>query len=167
MTKIIASPNESDRAPKRLFTRKQEAFIEWFCSSEVNCNATEAARQAGYKGNDNTLRSVGTENLSKPAIREEIDRRMEFLMSNAKITVEKILRDLEITRVSALLDRNYSAAVKCSELQGKYLKMFSDRIEHVQTLEDLSTEKLIELIREIIDAGNIDLLGLLANKGPH
>ena len=148
------------------FTAKQAAFVEWYCSAAVNMNGTVAARRAGYKGNDNTLASVAAENLRKPAIRQEIDRRMALLTSNAQITVEKVLRDLEVTRVKALLDRNYSAAVKCLELQGKYLKMFSDRIEHVQTIEDVSTEKLIELIREVIKAGDIDLFDLLGQEEP-
>ncbi len=144
------------------FTPKQAAFVEWYCSAAVNMNGTEAARRAGYKGNDNTLASVAVENLRKPAIRQEIDRRMALLMSNAKITVEKVLRDLEVTRVKALLDCNYSAAVRCLELQGKYLKMFSDRIEHVQAIEDISTEELVQLIRELIKEGDINLFGLMA-----
>ncbi len=127
-------------------------------------NGTEAARRAGYKGNDNTLATVAAENLRKPAIRQEIDRRMALLMSNAKITVEKVLRDLEVTRVKALLDCNYSAAVRCLELQGKYLKMFSDRIEHVQAIEDISTEELVNLIKELVKAGDIDLLDLMAQE---
>ena len=39
---------------------------------------------------------------------------------------------------------HYSAAVRCLELQGKYLKMFSDKIEHVQTIEEFSTDELVE-----------------------
>jgi phage terminase small subunit len=40
-----------------------------FCEHYVKCsNATEAARLAGYSGADLTLKSIGSENLSKPAI---------------------------------------------------------------------------------------------------
>lgn len=38
-------------------------------------NATEAAKQAGYS--DKTARSIGSENLTKPDIRAEIDRHFE------------------------------------------------------------------------------------------
>ena len=49
-----------------------------FCEKYIQCwNATEAARQAGYSGNDSTLSSVGHENLTKPDIQEYINDRMD------------------------------------------------------------------------------------------
>ena len=42
------------------------------------------------------------------------------------------------------------------------MKMFSDQIEHVQSIEDYSTERLVELLREIIANGGIDLDALLS-----
>jgi len=60
-------------------TDKQKIFIEAY----LECwNATEAARRAGYEGNDNTLGSVGWENLQKPYIRQEVDRRLAELRVN-------------------------------------------------------------------------------------
>lgn len=53
-------------APEKL-TEKQRRFVEAFMGKAAG-NATEAARLAGYRGTDNTLRVVGAENLSKPAI---------------------------------------------------------------------------------------------------
>jgi phage terminase small subunit len=61
-------------------TTKQRAFIEQFFA--CGFNGTEAARLAGYKGNDVTLASVAYENLRKPHIAEVIDARLsEFVMS--------------------------------------------------------------------------------------
>ena len=51
-------------------TTKQQKFVDCF-----EGNATEAARKAGYKGNNNTLASIGDENLRKPAILEAIEKR--------------------------------------------------------------------------------------------
>ena len=46
-------------------TPKQRAFADYY----IECgNATEAARRAGYKGNNITLGAVGAENLKKPQI---------------------------------------------------------------------------------------------------
>ena len=46
-------------------TPKQRAFADYY----IECgNATEAARKAGYKGNNITLGAVGAENLKKPQI---------------------------------------------------------------------------------------------------
>ncbi len=40
--------------------------------------------------------------------------------------------------------------------------MFSDKIEHVQTIEELSTDELVEMLREVNQSGNLDLGRLLA-----
>ncbi len=54
-------------------TDKQKLFVEAY----LKCwNATEAARCAGYQGNDNTLGSVGWENMQKPAIAAAISKRL-------------------------------------------------------------------------------------------
>lgn len=61
-------------------TTKQQLFIDAY----LECwNATEAARQAGYKGNDITLASVGWENLRKPAIAAAIDHRISELSKDS------------------------------------------------------------------------------------
>lgn len=53
------------------FTDKQIAFINEY----VKCwNATEAARRAGYS--ERSANNIGPENLLKPSIRAEIDRRI-------------------------------------------------------------------------------------------
>lgn len=52
---------------------KQKKFIEAYL---VTFNATEAARQAKYKGDDATLASVGWENLRKPEISKVIEERL-------------------------------------------------------------------------------------------
>lgn len=46
---------------------KQERFIAAYLGP-ARGNATEAARQAGYKGNAETLAEVGRQNLGKPGI---------------------------------------------------------------------------------------------------
>ena len=55
-----------------------------------------------------------------------------------------------------------AVAVRCVELQGKYLNMWTERIEHVEEIEDISTEELVRLIQEIAESGDVDLQQLLA-----
>ena len=55
-------------------SKKQRLFVEEYLQT---WNATEAARRAGYKGNDVTLASVGYENLRKPQIEEAIRLRLQ------------------------------------------------------------------------------------------
>ena len=60
----------------RKLTSKQRLWVEAYLET---WNGTEATRRAGYKGNDQTLASVGSENLRKPAIRAAIEARMAAL----------------------------------------------------------------------------------------
>lgn len=58
----------------RRLTDKQAAFIDHYL---MCLDGTEAAARAKYKGNRVTLAAVAYENLRKPYIREEIDRRLK------------------------------------------------------------------------------------------
>lgn len=66
-------------------TEKQRRFVEAFTGVSRG-NATDAARRAGYRGSDATLRAIGAENLTKPNIAAAINEanrevRSEALMS--------------------------------------------------------------------------------------
>ena len=49
-------------------------------------------------------------------------------MSDANITPEKVLIDLEYDKVQARKKSQYSVACNCSIAQGKYLAMFTDNV---------------------------------------
>jgi phage terminase small subunit len=71
----------------RPLTRRQENFVNEY----LTCwNATEAARRAGYKGNDATLGSVGYENLRKP----QIDSRIRARMAESAMRADEVLARL-------------------------------------------------------------------------
>jgi phage terminase small subunit len=65
----------------RKLTTKQNKFIEYYAG-----NATEAARMAGYKGNDATLRAIASENLTKPNILQAIKKREEVEINKRNVT---------------------------------------------------------------------------------
>ncbi len=146
-------------------TLLQNLFVDEYLGGKFKGNAAKSARAAGYKGNDNTLKSVGSELLGKPHIAEKIDKITAKGARRAEATVESVLRHLEETREKALKVGNYGAATRCLELTGKHLKMFTERIEHVATLDSVSDKDLIDLIREIAEAGNVDLSQLLEGDG--
>ncbi|UTQ80009.1 terminase small subunit [Bacillus phage BC-1] len=52
-------------------TPKQQAFCDYYIETG---NATEAAKKAGYS--EKTAKAIGTENLSKPYLKEYIERKM-------------------------------------------------------------------------------------------
>jgi len=67
----------------RKLTAKQLLFVEYYIQTK---NATQSAEKAGYKGSYQTLRAVGSENLSKPHIRAAIaDRFSETIMDSNEV----------------------------------------------------------------------------------
>ena len=74
-------------------TPKQRAFVDAYLG-EAQGNGTQAARMAGYKGSDATLGQVAGENLKKPAIAAEVQRRQQEREKRAEITAAKMAADL-------------------------------------------------------------------------
>lgn len=113
-------------------TEKQRRFVEAYMGVAAG-NATEAARVAGYDGDDVTLASVGYENLRKPQIRAAVDERID----NDALVMTRFDRQRLWTRIAqgkemdgdqppAMRDR-----LKASELLGKSQLDFVERVEHV------------------------------------
>lgn len=96
-------------------TGKQQAFVIEY----VKClNATEAARAAGYEGNDVTLASVGYENLRKPHIASEVDRIMsEYAMSAAEVLMH--LTDIARGDIDDVLDEKGNVDIKAARAKRK------------------------------------------------
>lgn len=64
---------------KSRFTAKQQLFIAWY---PALLDGVKAARKAGYKGDENTLAVIASENLRKPHIAAEIEKQLsERIMS--------------------------------------------------------------------------------------
>ncbi len=72
-------------------TLKQRRFVHFYLAV-TNGNATQAARLAGYAGDDVTLASVGYENLRKPQISALIERLMEEEAMPAREVLQRLTR---------------------------------------------------------------------------
>lgn len=70
-------------------TPKQQRFCDEYL---VDLNATQAALRAGYS--KKTAYSIGVENLRKPEIQAEIQKRQNRLRNKLEITQEKVLQEL-------------------------------------------------------------------------
>lgn len=130
----------SKKKAKQKFTIKQQRFIDSF-----DGNATEAARKAGYKGNEATLAQVGAENLRKPYITKAIEKREQKRTKGTIATREerqefwtKVLlgKDQEPEVISYNSDGNavivkvppkMSDRLKASELLGRSEADFTDK----------------------------------------
>ncbi len=117
-------------------------------------NAKESARTAGYKGTDETLCVTGSRLLSIDNVSDAIAELVRKASAKTNITPEKVLFDLEAVRVLAIDRGQLATAARASELHGKYLKMFVDRVEHVRQIDDVTNDELGELLRDV--AGKLD-----------
>lgn len=70
-------------------TSKQKQFVDEYL---VDLNATEAAKRAGYSAK--TASSIGSENLRKPEIEEEVHRRMQERGQRVEITQDLVVQHL-------------------------------------------------------------------------
>jgi phage terminase small subunit len=101
---------------------RQKRFIEEYL---LDLNAGAAAIRAGYS--ENTAYEIGYENLRKPQIASEIEKRMQDRSKKLEWTAEDIMKDLRLIAESK--DEQTKDRLKAYELAGKHLKMFTDRIE--------------------------------------
>lgn len=90
-------------------------------------NGTEAARIAGYRGNDRTLKSVASENLAKPAIAAAVAERVDsdpLVMDREAL--QRFWSDMTLGR-GEFEGAKHTDRLKASELLGKCQALFTDR----------------------------------------
>lgn len=148
----------------RPLTPRQDAFVRYYTTpGDGLFNGTAAARLAGYKGSENTHAQTGHQNIRKPYIWSAIRARLKELYSASDLSVDRVLNDIEFTRQCAIRDGHWTAALRASELHGKYLTMWIERIEHVHTIEDVATNDLVDLANRL--AERIDGLNFHGSPG--
>ena len=104
-------------------TIKQQLFIKEYLK---DFNATQAAIRAGYS--EDSARQTGSENLSKPDIKEAIERAKEEILGSSDKHIIENVKFWEEMRSNP--EASESARLKASELLGKYRSMFTEKIEH-------------------------------------
>jgi len=103
-------------------TPKQQRFVDHYIETG---NATEAARLAGYSGSDNTLRSMGGENLLKPAIASAIKERQVGTQEKRIASGDEVLKFL-----SGVMDGKIEATpqqLRAAELLGKRWLLWKEK----------------------------------------
>lgn len=133
-------------------TAKQRRFVQEYL---IDLNATQAAIRAGYS--KNSARQVGTENLSKPSIKQAIEEKLKQIdeekTADAKEIREfwtRVMRgeekdtvlryDSEGHQVEQQIDVSMKDRIKTSELLGKSFAMFTDKVDVSATLPVFSGE---------------------------
>ncbi len=120
----------------RTITEKQKRFVDEYL---IDLNATQAAIRAGYS--KKTAHVIGPENLEKPDIKQQIDRRMQEIKSKRTADATEVVETLtaimrgEMTEEVPLLcgegcqelsDKNTAVKdrLKAAELLGKRYRLF-------------------------------------------
>jgi phage terminase small subunit len=121
-------------------TPKQDSFCVHYTTigSETYSNGTKAALAAGYSESSAPVQA--TRLLKRDDIRERIIELQAENMKRNLITVDKVLADLEHDKLLARKHHQYGVAKGCTELQGRYLAMFTDRYVN----EDAEKSELTE-----------------------
>lgn len=98
------SPQGGDKPKTRSgLTVKEQLFVSAYLGA-AKFNATQAARNAGYKGNQVTLSSVGYENLRKPHIAMEVSRRVNEAAMSASEVLRRLSRHASASLADVLTD---------------------------------------------------------------
>jgi phage terminase small subunit len=127
-------------------TVKEQLFVDAYLG-EARFNATEAARIAGYKGNDNTLGVVGFDNLRKPKIAAWVIERLNEAAMSANEVLARLSKQARGSLADVLteegeFDLASARARKVDDLLKKLKVKKSVRRERgsTNTVEDLSYE---------------------------
>lgn len=136
--------------------------------------AAEAGRVAGLS--ETRPRQAGHALLKKPLVQAALRERQEAAVKAVGLSPEKVILDLERLRRKAEQHGQYQHALKASELQGKFLNMWSDnqaqvviQTDHVQVLEaarervEAARRRLAELRGE--EVPQMPLLGAEGSEG--
>ena len=115
---------------------KQQRFVDEYC---IDFNATQAAIRSGYS--KKTACSIGEENLRKPLIKQAIADKIKKKVQKTEITAELVLNGIK--EIAFSKDAKHNDRLRAMELLGKYLKLFTDKIEQetkVTTNEPIKVE---------------------------
>ncbi len=126
---------------KTKLTKKQVKFCKEYLRTS---NATEAARKAGYS--KKTAYSIGSENLNKPEIKEELAKEGAKNAAKFNYTLEQHVAELMRLKGLSLKDKQHSSAIKCEELIGKVMGLY---VERKEVALDVEPRKFVfEIVKE-------------------
>ena len=116
---------------------RQESFCVHYTTigSDTYSNGTKAALAAEYS--ETSAHVTATKLLKQEAIRKRIMELQTENMQRNMITLDKVLADLEHDKLLARKARQYAVSKSCTELQGRWLAMFTDNINQSDAVQIL------------------------------
>lgn len=110
------------------FSAKEQRFIDEYL---VDMNAARAAIAAGYS--PKTARSTAGQMLRKPRIKNAVAKALKAQQERTLITADKVLLDIQNIGNQAWKAKDFTQALRSRELLGKRYKLFTDRLEVLDT----------------------------------
>ncbi len=147
-------------------TAKEEAFCVAYTTigSETFSNGTTSAIEAGYA--EDSARTQAWRMLRKEHIKGRIRELYDKNMEENMVTTGSVLANLAHDRQMARTNHQYSVATRCTELEGKYLAMFTDNIaDKTEKVPEPLTDEERAILREA--AKKLTELELKGHKPGH
>ncbi|MAH48198.1 hypothetical protein CMI37_20410 [Candidatus Pacearchaeota archaeon] len=133
---------------KTALTLKQQRFVDAYLG-DAHGNATLAAREAGYQGNDVTLQATGSDLVYHPLVSSEIERQKAALRRKTGVTREWLTERTQQLINDAAADGAHGPVTKGLELLAKLHGLLETKgkldisVAHrVEALDGLDVEEL-------------------------
>lgn len=138
MPKIKPKTNTQKKKtwPKRLPTKKQREFIEEYIKTG---NWTKAANKAYNPNNNKTAAAIASENLNKPYLQAEIDKRLQ----DAKDMIYKLSQGSEKDEVKLRASQDI-----VDRVEGKATQKIETSGELKLDLDNASISDLLNVIKK-------------------
>ena len=139
--KMMAERHLKDRLEGRLSPR-QEQFSRNMAT--MTMTQSEAARQAGYK--EKNCAVTASRLMQQDRIKLRIAQLMKEGGVRNDVSIDEIIANLRKARDEAFAANQFSAGIRATELLGKYLGLFSEKVA-ISRNEVLGAKDLTRLSR--------------------
>jgi len=118
-------------------TAKEEAFGVAYTTrgSETFSNGAKSAIEAKYA--EDSARTQAWRMLKKEHIKKRIRELYDKILEENMVTPASVLANVRHDRYMAREQGNYNVAVRCDELEGRHLALWTDNINQTQELKPI------------------------------
>lgn len=129
MEGILKTKKRQARKPRKpMLTQRQQQFALQYL---IDLNGRAAAERAGYSAK--IAAKAACLNLQKPAVKALIDEELEKQRERTLVTADQVLLDIQRVGRKAEKAEDWAQALRASELIGKRYKLFTDKVEVVNS----------------------------------
>lgn len=126
--KVVSSTARASANKRTTLTAKEALFVAQYL---VDLNATQAAIRAGY--NPRNAKKLAHEAMKRPVVKRAVAKAMEDQQARTLITADETMLGIQRIALKAEKAREFAAALRGHELIGKRYKLFTDRVEVIDT----------------------------------